>query len=274
MKNKFSILGIALLIALSSNLAKAQYSEKRNVDDFTKIVIGQMQPDVILTQSDSNEVIIKTSSSKKSNEIKTTVSNGTLEISGGKPIEGTIIIRVKKLNQLEMSGTVDVKTSNQLTTDNLSIITSGTGDAIIDVSAKQIQANTMGTGDIKLSGNCDSLTAIVTGTGDIKSFSLLSKSVNANVIGSGDAKINVKNYIDANVSGTGDIIYKGNPIQRTVKIEGAGSIEQADANGKLYSDNGSDTTKIKVGNKKLIIVDKDDDNADSTSEKHFSKNNN
>jgi hypothetical protein len=91
--------------------------------------------------------------------------------------------------------------------------------------------------------------------------------IKAKVSGAGDAKVFATQSLDADVSGAGSIIYKGNPADRNVSISGAGSVrESSTGNG---DETASDTTKFKLGNKKYIIIGDGDD--DDKNNKHKDK---
>jgi hypothetical protein len=119
-----------------------------------------------------------------------------------------------------------------------------------DVKAAEIKTKISGAGDVTLKGTAQLLDAAVSGAGDLKASNLEADKVKAKVSGAGNAKIFAKQSIDADVSGAGDIIYKGNPAERNVNISGSGSVRES------KSGNGEETesTKIKLGGKKYIII--------------------
>ncbi|MES1225393.1 MAG: DUF2807 domain-containing protein, partial [Bacteroidota bacterium] len=151
----------------------------------------------------------------------------------------------------------EIKSENKLICENIDIVSQGVGDIDLTLDAKQIKTKISGTGDIILTGSAQSLDASLSGTGDLKASNLEAAKVTANVSGTGDAKVYSTQSLAANVSGAGSIIYKGNPADRTVDITGVGSVrESKSGNGE---ETASDTTKIKWGNKKYMIIDQDDD---------------
>ena len=255
---KTQLLVLALLICSSLSV---QAQETRNVGDFTGIKANGTF-DIVISQSDANSVKIDADDKTKA-LIKTEVKEGILIISttGISDMEKPIKIGVKSLNSLIVSGSSDVKTDNQLICDKLSIESSGAGDLHLNVKASEITAQVSGAGDVIVKGTAQSLTANVSGAGDLRASNLIVDKAKVKVSGAGNGKINVKQNLDAEVSGAGNIIYRGKPTERTINISGAGSIrESKSGNGE---ETASDTTKLKFGKKKYVIInDGNDDDED------------
>lgn len=253
---KTKILGLTLLTSLSVLTASAQ---QRNVGDFTGIKAGDAY-NIKITQSDANSVNVKASESAQS-QIKTEVKDGILVITTEGNIKGdddiTISVSMKTLNSLDISGASDVKSENQLTCDKLNITTNGAGDIHLDLKATDIKVDVSGAGDLTLKGTAQTLDATISGAGNLKASNLETLKIKAKVSGAGDAKVNAVQGLDADVSGAGSIIYKGNPTDRNVNISGAGSVrESKSGNG---DETASDTTKIKLGGKNYVIIGEDDE---------------
>jgi hypothetical protein len=261
---KTKVLGSALLLSLSMFTAKGQ--QTRNVGDFTGIRAGDALK-IVISQADTPSVKVDAPEAMLP-LIKTEVNDAILTISTDGNIKDeqniTVFITVKSLNSLENSGIAEIKSENKLICENISITSQGVGDIDLMLDAKQIKTKISGTGDITLIGTTQSLDATLSGTGDLKASNLEATKVTANVSGTGDAKVYATQSLAANVSGAGSIIYKGNPTDRTVDITGVGSVrESKSGNGE---ETASDTTKIKWGNKKYMIIDQEDDESDEDSQ--------
>lgn len=257
---KIQLVGLALLACISTLISQAQ--ENRNVGDFNGIKVNGTF-DIILSQSETNTIKID-ASEKDLTQIKTEVKDGILTISGkgstqeDKPIR----IGVKSLTSLSVSGASDLKTDNQLICNNLLIESSGAGDIHLNVKATEIKSQISGAGDVTLKGTAQLLEANVSGAGDLKASNLLVDKAKVKVSGAGDGKVNVKQSLDADVSGSGSIIYKGKPVERNININGSGSIRESKSG--TGEETASDTTKLKFGKKKFVIIGdgKDDDEDD------------
>lgn len=258
---KTTVAGMLLLISSSFTTLKAQ--QQREVGDFTGIHAGDPLK-IILSQSDQTTVKVDAPENIQSS-VKTEVRDGILSIStdGNIPDDQniTILITVKTLNSLENSGIAEIKSENKLICEQLKIVSQGVGNINLEVEAKEIQSTLSGAGHITLRGSTQVLNATVSGAGGLKATDLEANKVVANVSGAGDAKVNAIQSLNADVSGAGSVIYKGNPIDRVVNISGVGSVrESKSGNGE---ETANDTTKVKWGNKKITIIDEDDDDDDN-----------
>lgn len=258
--------GLAVVSCFTAFALNAQ--QTRTVGDFNGIKAGDSFT-IVLQQSETNSVKVDAPDNVQS-QIKTEVKDGILNISSEGIIksdkDATITIGIKSLSSLDVSGSADLKSENMLTVDKLNIESSGAGDIHLDLKANEIKATISGAGDVTLKGTAQLLDAGVSGAGDLKASGLEADKVKAKVSGAGDAKVFAKQNLDADVSGAGSIIYKGNPIDRNVNISGAGSVrESKSGNG---DETASDTTKIKLGGKKYMIIgDGDDDEKEARSSK-------
>lgn len=70
-----------------------------------------------------------------------------------------------------------------------------------------------GSGDIKLEGLASEAVYTVAGSGDIVADNMVADGVEASVAGSGDIICHARKSLKANVAGSGEIGYKGNPAQ-------------------------------------------------------------
>jgi hypothetical protein len=249
--------GTLLLIGMTVFSIQAQ---ERPSGDFTGIKAGDSFK-IILTQSESNSVKVDAPENVQS-QIKTEIKDGILLISSEGNIKTdkdiTISVNIKTLNSLDISGAADLKSENQLVCDKLTIESSGAGDLNLDVKANEIKTTISGAGDVTLKGSTQSFTASVSGAGDLKASNLESDKTKVKASGAGSAKVSAKQSIDADVSGAGDIIYKGNPTDRNVNISGAGSVRESQSG--TGDETASDTTKIRLGGKKYMIIGDEDSN--------------
>jgi len=257
---KTKTLSLVILSGLTYFTAFAQQS--RSIGDFTGIKSGDSFS-ISISQGEVNSVKINAAEDALS-QVKTEVKDGILIISTEGNLKGndeiTVAISIKSLSSIDVSGTAEVKSENQLICDKLIIITNGAGDIQLDLKANEIKTEISGAGDVSLKGITQMLDATVSGAGDLKASNLDATKIIVKVSGAGDAKVNAIESLNADVSGLGSIIYKGNPIDRTVNISGAGSVrESKTGNG---DETASDTTKFKLGNKKYIIIGESDEKFD------------
>lgn len=128
---------------------------------------------------------------------------------------------------VSVSGSGDVRLQKDLQASDLNIKISGSGDVnVFCPISSSIDVNISGSGKLKLSseGICEKATYKMSGSGDLFAFDFETKKVNTNISGSAKMQLNVMEILDAKISGSGNITYKGNPKVNS-KISGSGKVE-------------------------------------------------
>lgn len=144
------------------------------------------------------------------------------KVSLGKTVH--ITIPFESINALVLSGSGDIISKDIIKTDVFDAKLSGSGDLKLTVEAQKFNMSLSGSGDIFLSGNADDFSSSISGSGDINASDLKSKTVSVSISGSGDTKVNCSESLYARISGSGDIIYFGNPTKKDTKVVGSGEI--------------------------------------------------
>ena len=232
--------------ALAATCVNAQGSlERKPLETFNTLVV-KGAVDVYVNQT--NESGISASASDLTS-LQYSVKNGTLEINGGS--EGHIYVHTQGLSRIEVYGNSDVYSSDTLKGSSLAIVNSGAGDATLLLNYTDVDVNVTGSADVKLSGTASNLKADVSGAGDLRAYKMPVSYATVKLSGSGDAQINASKSIQGNVGGAGTLYHQGEPEKMEVEVTGAGEVKKSNAlvNG--------DTTRIKFGNKKIIILDED-----------------
>jgi hypothetical protein len=260
---KTQIMSFAISLLLSISLA-AQVKSNRPVGDFSGIKTGG-NASVKISQGETNTVSLEGESQEELDGVKTEVVNGVLVISAsgkGNTSDVKINITVKSLKSLEVSDAGDVRSKTPLKTEELTIKCSGAGDVHLEVEAKKITTELSGAGNVVLSGSVDVLEANVSGAGDLKASKLVATKAVITSSGAGDARVNVKQSLHATVSGAGDVVYMEEPAEKSIELSGAGSVRKA--HSKSGPDKASsDTTRLSLGHKKVLICSGDDETSES-----------
>lgn len=82
-----------------------------------------------------------------------------------------------------------------------------------------------GSGDIFIGDSkYNKVTYTVNGSGNIKAASTTSTEAEAQISGSGNIELAVSNKLKASISGSGNIIYWGNPVTVETQVSGSGKI--------------------------------------------------
>ncbi|HXC06860.1 MAG TPA: DUF2807 domain-containing protein [Bacteroidia bacterium] len=264
---KYLVIPIAFCIFGTTGL-KAQLKTDRPVGDFTGVRAGQGLH-VTLSQEESNTVQIESATADEANDIQTEVKDGILVIKQGKKSgSAKLDIHLKTLNRVEVSGTADVRSGNTFKSDEIHVHCGSAARVSLSSETKKIQAEVSGAGVVSLDGKTEMLTATVSGAGKLDALELSAENADIAGSGAGVSKVNVKQNLKATVSGAGDVIYREEPVSKSIELSGAGSVRNA--HGKIGSEK-SDTTRFTVGHNHITISHDGLDPEDSTGTKEDKK---
>ncbi len=226
----------AALLSMSLS-ASAQYikgegsivSEEFSLEEFDRIGVA-IPCKVSITQGKQQKVVVKGQKNILDN-IKRKVKGGFWEISFKKntrkfdPVR--IEITVSNLQELTLAGSGSVKTNNTIQTDgNFELSISGSGNADIQVEAQDIACSVSGSGSLHLSGRANNLDASLAGSGSISAYDMKVNNCQVSTVGSGSAKVHVRDNIEASMVGSGNVLYKGDP-KVDASVIGSGKVRKA-----------------------------------------------
>jgi hypothetical protein len=178
----------------------------------------------------------------------------------------TVYVTMPNIEGVSVSGSGDVIGQSTIKTDDLDLNVSGSGSLSLDIEASgEVEADVSGSGDIDLKGTCESLDSDVSGSGKVNlsatikddatfgvsgsgrieasgsannvktsisgSGKVMAADLQTNrcevrISGSGDVEINVKNELDANITGSGSVSYRGNPNKVNSHASGSGKVRK------------------------------------------------
>jgi hypothetical protein len=102
-----------------------------------------------------------------------------------------------------------------------------TGSGILNVSraiGPRLTARLEGSGVLAVGGAVDGIDALLSGSGDMRLGDLVARHATAVVSGSGRITVNATESLDASVSGSGAILYGGDPARVVRRVTGSGAI--------------------------------------------------
>ena len=186
--------------------------------------------EVILTQGPTTSLRIETDSNLLP-YIKSDVEKGkTLIVHSEGNLHPTkdIIVYISSPNyrSVEIDGSAQIHATTPISSDSLSLEVHGSGKYDLEVHVTKLSSDIAGSGRFFLRGNATSHTIDVAGSGDIRADSLLTESTKVDISGSGKAILQVSRELDASVSGSGNVRYKGSVSQLHTSISGSGSVEK------------------------------------------------
>jgi hypothetical protein len=157
----------------------------------------------------------------RNNELDIKFENGVV-VKHFEPIK--VYITTADLSEIRISGSGNVYNETPIITPELNVRISGSGNVDLHgIDTHSLDAQISGSGKVYLSGICDEQMLRISGSGDIYAFNLMSENADINISGSGKTEINVTNYLHGEISGSGNIYYKGHPDVES-HISGSGGI--------------------------------------------------
>lgn len=167
------------------------------------------------------------------NEIKHEVIDGDLIINTSKKIfsfgENTNItakINSESIKNFSVNGVGSIISTITLRADHITTDISGAGNLELTIKNKSLINKISGVGNLVLKGNTQLMNTEISGAGNLNGFELIaSESINS-ISGVGNANINVTDKLNAEISGIGNIVYKGEPKEIIKNISGLGSVSR------------------------------------------------
>lgn len=163
-------------------------------------------------------------------EIK--VEDNTLYI---RPIDNTninpsqlkIYTNSLNLNNVGLSGSGKVYLKGEVNSNDMKISINGSGSVASDsLYCERLNLNINGSGKASMEGACNDAEFHIAGSGDIGTYGFQVKNLNCKISGSGIIKSYVHQTLNANIAGSGNIRYKGNPQTVNQSVSGSGNISK------------------------------------------------
>ncbi|HEY4111708.1 head GIN domain-containing protein [Puia sp.] len=132
-------------------------------------------------------------------------------------------------NSIQASGACDIIGQTKISNpESLDLHVSGAGDIKMEIDAPKLSAEVTGSGSIYLKGQTKDVSLDLTGAGHAHCYELLAENTKVEISGAGSAEVYASVKLDAQVSGAGDVKYKGNASDVNQHVSGAGSVHKQD----------------------------------------------
>lgn len=137
----------------------------------------------------------------------------------------TITVHSPSIYGISISGSGDIHAQNSITTSNLKLQISGSGNiSLPSLTASSLEAKVSGSGDIAINGGTvTSQNLSISGSGNMSLEGLSSSTCTCKISGSGDMIVYVNEDLDVSISGSGDVKYRGYPRINS-NISGSGKL--------------------------------------------------
>jgi hypothetical protein len=140
-----------------------------------------------------------------------------------------VYITAPEFNHIGISGSGAVQSTGKIISKNdLEFSVSGSGGLKADLNAPSVEVDITGSGHADMVGETKNLEIQISGSGEARCYNLLSENTKVDVTGSGDADVYASVKLDAQVSGSGNVSYKGAATQIKKDITGSGQVNKAD----------------------------------------------
>jgi hypothetical protein len=199
-------------------------NETRSVDSFSSIDLRGSR-ELILSQGPQQPLRIEA----EDNILKVLtirVESGKLIIGSDACISTSKPIRIyataNDINSLEVSGSGTIIGKNRINADLLDLKLSGSGGMDLNLKTKTVRTEMPGSGIILLKGAADDQSADISGSGKIAGYELATKRSGITISGFGSVEANVSDEINARISGSGTVHYRGHPERISEDISGTG----------------------------------------------------
>jgi hypothetical protein len=159
--------------------------------------------------------------------LNTSVNDNTWDVSFVECIRSRTLeinITVPSLNAITVLGSGDVKGTNNINVEQMNITVTGSGNVDLILNSIKLVSSIKGSGNIRLTGSATNHSITVSGSGNVDAEEFPTVRTQVQIIGSGDAKVNASEQIEATVKGSGNIEYKDTGARIVSDIQGSGNI--------------------------------------------------
>ena len=182
-------------------------TETRDLPPFSSVELAGSNT-VTISVGEEQSVVVRADSNLV-DRVTTTVQDGSLVIGN---IPGSYTTKSP------MSVTISVPSLEALTLTGSGVVT------VTEIEASSLTVRLPGSGVLRAGGTATELDVSVGGSGDAQLEHLIAGDVRAVLSGSGRIVLTATKSLHASVSGSGAIMYGGNPQEVTTSITGSGAI--------------------------------------------------
>ena len=200
----------------------------KNIGNFNKILL-KGTGNIHYSSSDNPSLRIE-GDANIIEHLLTYVKGSTLIIDADNPIcprKLDFYVSSKTLEGVMIKGAGDVIGMDSIVTDRFAALIEGSGDIKLIIAAKDVKAEIDGSGNISLKGYADNASCVIKGSGDIDLSGAPSRTAKVGIYGSGNCMLYAGESLRAEIYGSGDVIYYGDPKNFVSKVNGSGEVRKA-----------------------------------------------
>lgn len=161
--------------------------------------------------------------------VKSTIKNGILHLSLDRYSRAmkhlSVVITVKDLELLKVSGCNAIHTKDKLIVDELELIVTGANKTTLELEARHIETKLSGASQTVLTGSTNSFDCKLSGASQLTAYDLETEDLSISVSGTCNAKVHSNNELDITASGVSQIYYKGDAEKVSKRSSGISRIK-------------------------------------------------
>jgi hypothetical protein len=214
------------------NLVFAQ-NETKNFEakDFKSVDV-RVAATVFITKGDSFKCRVE-GREKYVNRMDLTVRNNELIVRALKEDfwdfnerEVNVYIEMPELEGLEFSGAGSISSNSAWSGEKIKVALSGAGNIdLTNIEYTHLKADMSGAGNMTLKGKATEIDMDMSGAGNIDAVNLAAEKGRCDVSGVGRISCDVRDDLQAHVSGIGGVRYKNKPTNLSKHISGIGKVK-------------------------------------------------
>ncbi len=222
---------MVLLLLLTALAPAFAAKEERKIAHFTELeIISAFK--VVLTQGtaekleidakdvDMDQIITEVKGSKLIIRLKSTTFNRqTSDI--------RIYLTFTTLTNIDVSGAVELKGTNEMSFNDLKLEGSGASDISLNISAKTLNFDLSGASSATLVGQSAGFVIDLSGASKLNAIELATKICDIEISGASWAKVNVTEKLRVDGSGASNVHYTGNPTAVESDLSGSATLKKA-----------------------------------------------
>lgn len=207
------------------------HKEERPVNNFKEVEVGGAAK-VMVSQGDKSAVQVEADDNllqyievfQEGDKVYVREKKGFHLLPSG---DINIYVTSPVYSRISASGACDIIGQNKISNpEDLHLEVTGAGDIKMEVDAPKLSAEVSGSGSIKLKGQTKDVDLELTGAGHAYCYDLLAENTKVDISGAGSAEVYASVKLDAQVSGAGNVSYKGNATDVNQHVSGAGSVKK------------------------------------------------
>lgn len=137
-----------------------------------------------------------------------------------------ITLNTAKLSKISIHGSGNVVVLDNFEPEEFVAEVSGSGNIKGKAICKSMEVGIHGSGVVDMSGQTTKSDIDINGSGQFNGFDIVGGEVSVEINGSGDANVHASTSLNAEVNGSGNITYIGNPQPLEISINGSGQVKK------------------------------------------------